>query len=80
MWLCGFYYGAFHVESFLALCSRVFQSYSLVITSLGKERASYVLRVHLFVYFALVDVCPSRPIGVGSWPRFVIVLLPGLFY
>ena len=50
--LCGFYYGAFHVESCLALCSR----FSIVITSLGEERElAYVLLVHLFVYFARVD-------------------------
>ena len=43
----------FHVESYLALCSCVFSVLvSIVITSLGEERACLCALVHLFVYFA----------------------------
>ena len=72
-WLCGFNYGAFHVESCLALSSRVFSVllYSIVITSPSENIWSitlYVLLVHLFVYFARVYLCPfSLPLGVGGW-------------
>ena len=80
MWLCGFYDGAFHVESFLALCSRVFSPIGIVITSLGKSEIVYVLLVHLFVYFTHVDFCPSSLLlGVGGWLQLVIVTLPVLF-
>ena len=64
-------------------CYVVFFSspFSIVITSLEKERAVHVLLVHLFVYFEGLDVCPSSlPLGVGGWLRLVIVALPGLFY
>ena len=40
VWLCGFYYGAFHVESCVALFVRDFWSLvSIVTTSLEEERA-----------------------------------------
>ena len=40
-----------------------------------------MLLVHLFVYLARVDFCPSSlPLGVGRLLRLVIVALPGLFY
>ena len=46
----------------------------------GRESWSMYL-VHLFVYFACVDVCPfSFPLGVRGWLWLVIVALPGLFY
>ena len=39
-------------------------------------------RIWLFVCFVRVGfLCPfSLPLGVGGWLRFVIVVLPGLFY
>ena len=55
MWLRGFYFGAFHVESCLALSSRVVVFsvvLAIVIHSLGEERELfYVLPMLLFVYF-----------------------------
>ena len=45
MWLCGFNYAAFHVESCLAVRSRVYLfiifsvPFSIVITRFGEERA-----------------------------------------
>ena len=56
--------------------------FSIVITSLGEERELvYVLFMHLFVYFACVNICQfSLPLGVRDWLRFVFVALPGLFY
>ena len=49
-----------------SLSSCFFRHFSIVITSLGKEGAGLcVLFVHLFVYFASVNVCPvSFPLGV----------------
>ena len=41
-WLCGFYYGALHVESYLALCYQIVVLsviVSIVIISLVEERA-----------------------------------------
>ena len=41
VWFCGFYYGAFRVESCLALCLHVVVYsvlFSIAITSLGEER------------------------------------------
>ena len=61
--LCGFvdvYYWPFHVESCLALCSRVVFSQScLTLRSprLGKRELVYVLLLLLFVYFARVKFC-----------------------
>ena len=47
---------------------------------LGEERASLCVLVHLFVYFARVDFCPSSKVGGGGLLRHVIVALSGLFY
>ena len=69
-WLCGFYYGAFHVESFLALCAHVFSSFDIVTTSPEEEGLVYVLLMHLFVYFTRVDFYSfACPLGVGGWLR-----------
>ena len=75
VWLCGFYYGAFHVEFCLALCSRVFAVlFGIVIISLGEERAG------LCVSRARISFCTfSLPLGV-SWLWLVVVALPALFY
>ena len=79
MRLCGFYYGAFHVESCLALCSRgffFFSPLSIVITSLGEERACMCAsRAFMFDYFAHINGCPN----VRPWLRIVTVALPGHF-
>ena len=74
VWLCGFYYGAFPCSMFSCFSPSPF---SVVITSLGEKSAGlYVLLMHLFVYFARVDFCPSSlPLGVGVWLRLVIVAL-----
>ena len=47
------YYGAFHVESCFALCSCVFLVlFSIVITSLGEERAGLLAsRAFVVVFF-----------------------------
>ena len=46
MWLCGFYYEAFYVESYLAVCPHVLSVlFSIMITSHGEEKAGlYVSR------------------------------------
>ena len=36
---CGFNYGSFRIEYCLALCSRVFSPFSIVIISTEEERA-----------------------------------------
>ena len=61
--LCGFV--AFHVESFLSLCSRhvVLVLSSIVITSLGEERVSLYASC-LFVYLACVSFC-LFPLSLG---------------
>ena len=79
MCLCGFCYGVFRVESCLALFSRVVL-FSIVITSLGEERAG-LCAFRAFVYFACDNFFLfSLPLCVRDWLRFVIVALPGLFY
>ena len=50
---------------------------SIVITSLGEERAG--------LYASRATVCLfctrfSLPLGVSGWLRLVLVALPGLFY
>ena len=68
VWLCGLYYGVFHVlKSSRALCPRV-SSFLLALwlPRLGKRELVYVLLVYLLVCFARVSFCPlSLPIGVG---------------
>ena len=58
MWLCGFYYGTFHVVSCLALCSRVYSACVALCSPRwgggGREReAVYMLLVLLFILHAL---------------------------
>ena len=66
----------------LTLCYFVlvfFSSFSIVITSLGEERAN-LSAFGIFVRFALVWFCLfPLPLGVWEGLRFVIVALPGLF-
>ena len=63
----------------VSFCSCVFQSFSIAITSLGKERA-YLSAFRTFVRFVLVCMCRfPLPLGVWEGLRFVIVALPGLF-
>ena len=67
--------------SCVALCFHVvvfcffFSPFSIVITSLGEERAG------MCAYFACVDFSLSSPsICVEGWLRLVTVALHGLFY
>ena len=63
----------------LTLCYFVlvfFSPFSIVITSLGEERAN-LSAFHTFVRFAVVWFCLfSLPLGVLEELRFVIVALP----
>ena len=78
--LSGLFYEAICFMSSLVLfCSCVFSSFSIAITSLGDERASFVA-FRTFVRFALVWFCLfPLPLGVWEGLRFVFVALPGLF-
>ena len=80
VWLCGVYYGEFHVESCLALCSRVFSVlFSIVITSLEEERAGLCVSRVMLVYFLCVKLCPFSLLSVvRGWIRLVLVALPEL--
>ena len=66
----------------LTMCHFVlafFSPFSIVITSLGEERAN-LNAFRTFVRFLLVWICRfSLPPGVLEGLRFVIVALPGLF-
>ena len=66
----------------LSVCHFVlvfFSTFSIVITSLGEERANHGA-FRTFVRFVLVWVCRfPLPLGVWEGLRFVIVALPGLF-
>ena len=56
-----------------------FGPFSIVITSIGEERAN-LSAFHTFVRFVLVWICRfSLPLGVWEGLQFVIVALPGLF-
>ena len=56
-----------------------FSLFSIVITSLGEERAN-LSGFRTFVWIVLVWICQfSLPLGVWEGLRFVIVALPGLF-
>ena len=63
----------------VSFCSCVFQSFSIVITSLWEERAN-LRTFRTLVRFVLVWIC-RFPLSLGVWEglRFVIVALPGLF-
>ena len=50
--------------------------FSIVITSLGEERAG---RASVCLSCLLYFSSSSRPLGVGGWPRLVILALPGHF-
>ena len=66
----------------LSLCHFVlvfFSPFSIMITSLGEERAK-LTAFRSFVRFVLVWICRfPLPLGVWEGLRFVIVALPGLF-
>ena len=63
----------------VSFCSCVFSPFSIVIVSLGEERAN-LSAFRMSVRFVLVWICQfSLPLGVWEWLRFVIVALPGLF-
>ena len=67
---------------YLSMCHFVlvfFSPFSIVITSLGEERAN-LSAFRTFVRFVLVWICRfPLPLGVWEGLRFVIVALPGLF-
>ena len=53
----------------------------LVLTSFGEEGAGLCASHRLFVYFALVNLCPfSLPLGVMGWLLLVVVVLADRFY
>ena len=58
----------------------VFSPFSIVITSLGEERAN-LGAFHTFVRLRLFGFVCLFPLPLGVWEglRFVIVALPGLF-
>ena len=78
LWL---YYGAIHVKSCLALCSRdFFNPFSIVITLVGEERAGLCTSRAFVCLFYTRYFCPfSLSLDVGGWLRLVILALPGLF-
>ena len=64
-------------ESFMTLpiksLREIYKDMLEILLMLQREMV-YVLLVHLFVYFARVDVCPSSlRHGVGGWLRLLIV-------
>ena len=66
---------SFHVS----FCFCVFSPFSIVITSLGKDRAN-LSAFRTFVRFVLVWICQfPLPLGVWEGLRFVTVALPGIF-
>ena len=69
VWLCGFYYGAFHAESCLALCSCVFQScLTLLSPRLRKRELVYVLLVlYLFIVQVLFLSLFVTGVSCGLW-------------
>ena len=57
-----------------------FSPFSIVITSLGEERADLSANLSTFIQFVLVWICRfPLPLGIWEGLRFVIVALPGLF-
>ena len=63
----------------VSVCSCVFNSFSIEITSLGEEKAN-LSAFRTFVRLVRVWICWfSLPLGVWEGLRFVIVSLPGLF-
>ena len=69
----------FYVLHCVILFLRFFSPFSIVITSLGEERAN-LNAFRTFVPFALVGFCLfTLLLGVWEGRRFVIVALPGLF-
>ena len=69
VWIGGFYNGAFHIKSCLALCSLCCCFFSPIWfcyhLARGRE-LEYVILVYLFVYFARVNFCPlSLPLWSG---------------
>ena len=64
---------------YLLPCVILFLCFSVLLASLGEERAN-LSAVRTFVRFVLVWFCRfSLPLGVWEGLRFVTVALPGLF-
>ena len=72
----GFYYGAFHVESCLALCSRVSSS-PFVCDHIAWGIESWFITFHAFICLFCTRLSLSS--WSGDWLKLVIVALPGLF-
>ena len=69
----------FYVLTCVILFLCFFSPFSIVITSLGEERAN-ISAFRTFVRFVLVWICWfPLPLDVWEGLRFVIVALPGLF-
>ena len=88
VWLCGFHFGVFHVESCLALCSRVvvvlllfFQSFfSIVISSLAEETAGLWSFSCILCLLCTRLICPfSRPFLCQRLPEPCDYSTPGTF-
>ena len=63
----------------MLFCSCIISSFSIVIISLGEERAN-LSAFRTFVRFGLVSFCLfSLPLDVWDGLRLVIVALPGFF-
>ena len=74
-----FYEAICSMSYLVSFCSLFFNPFSIVITSLGEERAN-LIAFRTFVRFVLVWICRvSLPLCVWEGLRFVIVALPGLF-
>ena len=69
VWLCCFYYGAFHVES----CNVFYSCLALWTHRLETREFVYVLLVLLFVYYARINWAPSSEFVSSSIPSWQIL-------
>ena len=85
VWLCGFYYGAFRVVLPCSLFSCFFSSFSIVIISLGEERAGLCASCAcLFTLHAVISVLFLHllvsGVGCGLWLWHSLVFSINFFY
>ena len=74
VWICGFYYEAFHIQSYLASCSRIVSVLRNIVIPSGNRNVIYMLFVHVFVNLVCVTFCMfSFPLGMMDWLRLVVV-------
>ena len=74
--------GRFFLSHALLFVPVFFSPFSIVITSLGEERAG-LCATHAFVWLLRTRQCLSffsLSLGIRGWLRLVTVALPGLFY